>query len=300
MNRKVPMRLWEKLFDKRKRTQELRSSREAQPSVDYQEVDPFQIGQGSDIGKARQANEDAFLTLKSFVMTGAELLPVSLFIVADGMGGHSEGEKASSLATRVAGRLIVREVLLPILASQGSDVASRPLHEILIEATVSANQVVSEMESDAGTTLTSALVLGRSVYVAHVGDTRAYYLDESGLKQITQDHSLVSRLVQLGEISAHEAQQHPERNFLYRAVGQGPELKVDTYFQSLKDNSYLILCSDGLWNAVSEEEMVDVVRSSPSPQEACNRLINKANEHGGEDNITVTLARMSDRQRSTP
>jgi serine/threonine protein phosphatase PrpC len=287
------MRFWNKLFDRKKKSQKATPGPEAKISKDYRQVDPFQIGQGSDIGRARQANEDAFLTLKSFIRTEDELLPVSLFIVADGMGGHSKGEEASCLATKVAAGVVVRDILLPVLTRQDSHMPGRPIHEILVEATVSANEAVSELESDAGTTLTSALVLGHSAYVAHVGDTRAYYLDDNGLKQITQDHSLVNRLVQLGQISVQEAQRHPQRNFLYRAVGQGPELKVDTYFQPLKNDSLVILCTDGLWNTVSDEELVDVVRNSSSAQEACNRLIDRANEYGAEDNITVVLARIN-------
>jgi serine/threonine protein phosphatase PrpC len=286
------MHFWNKLFDRRKRTQEPATDHEARTPNGYQGVDPFQIGQGSDIGQTRQANEDAFLTLKSFIRTDTGLLPISLFTVADGMGGHSKGEEASSLATKIVAGVIVRDILLPVLTSRDSDIAHRPIHEILIEAIMSANQAISDMESDAGTTLTSALVLGHSAYVAHVGDTRAYYLNDNGLKQITQDHSLVNRLVQLGQISAREAQRHPQRNFLYRAVGQGPELGVDTYFQPLKKDSHLILCSDGLWNPVPEEEIVHTIRTSSSPQEACNRLIDRANDYGGEDNITVVMARI--------
>lgn len=287
------MRLWNKLFDTKKRIQQLGLGDRARISKDSRRADPLQIGQGSDIGKARQNNEDAFLVLKSLTGIGRELLPVGLFIVADGMGGHLEGEEASSLATRVAAGVIVEEILLPVLTSQELDIANRPVHEILTEATMFANQAVSDMQSDAGTTLTLALILGHSAYMAHVGDTRVYYLDDDGLRQITQDHSLVNRLVELGQISAQEAQQHPQRNYLYRALGQGPELKVDTYFQSLKDDSSLILCSDGLWNAVTEKKIVDVIRSSSSPQEACNRLIDRANECGGEDNITIVLAKVN-------
>ncbi len=245
------------------------------------------------MGRTREANEDTFLTLKSVIGDESEPLAVALLIVADGMGGHMRGQEASSLAIRVAGEVIVRDVLLPVLSRRASEIAIRPIHEILTEAAVSANQAVAQMESDAGTTLTCVLVLGHSAYVAHVGDTRVYYLNDDGLHQITQDHSLVNRLAELGQISAQEAQHHPQRNFLYRAVGQGHELKVDTYSRRLETGSHLILCSDGLWGAVSEEEIVDVIRISSSPQEACNELIARANDHGGEDNITMILAKIN-------
>lgn len=282
------MHFWKDLAFRR------RSHRQrAQPIKKFQGIDPLQSGQGSDIGRARETNEDAFLTLKSLIRAEHEFRPAGLFIVADGMGGHSKGEVASRLATRIAAALIVRHVLLPVPTRGELDVVNHPIHEILTEATLAANQAVSDIGSDAGTTLTSVLVLGLSAYVAHVGDTRVYYLDANGLQQITQDHSLASRLVEMGRISALEAQRHPQRNVLYRALGQGPELKVDTYFQPLKTDSHVILCSDGLWNVVPEDEIVKVIRTSSSPQEACNRLIDRANEEGGEDNITVVVAKVN-------
>lgn len=287
------MRIWRRLFDREKRDKTTHRPSEHPIPAHAQMENPLDIGQRSDIGKTRRANEDSYLTLKSVIGIEPEPIPVGILIVADGMGGHEKGKEASALATRVASGVIVREALLPLLTSLSSDFASRPVHEILTEATAAASQAVSDMASDAGTTLTSALVVGHSVYVAHVGDTRVYYLDGSGLHQITQDHSLVNRLVELGQISAREAQEHPQRNFLYRAIGQGNDLKVDTHFQHLAADSYLILCSDGLWNSVSEEEMVQTIRSSDSPQVACNRLIDMANEHGGSDNITLVLARIN-------
>ncbi len=287
------MGFWDKLLGRRSKEAKPTPSEKARAQGLDRKVDPLEVGQGTDIGRAREANEDSFLTLKSLIGTRSEPLAIALLIVADGMGGHTKGQEASSLAIRVAGGVILREVLLPALSRRASEIANRPIHEILTEATLSANQAVAQMESDAGTTLTSALVLGHSAYVAHVGDTRVYYLNDEGLHQITQDHSLVNRLTELGQISAQEAQHHPQRNFLYRAVGQVYELKVDTYSRRLEAGSHLILCSDGLWSAVSEEEIVDAVRTSRSPQEACNELIYRANEHGGEDNITMLLANIN-------
>jgi serine/threonine protein phosphatase PrpC len=284
---------WDTLLGKRSKEAKPTSSEEARAQGPDRKIDPLEIGQGTDIGRSREANEDSFLTLKSVIGTASEPLAVALLIVADGMGGHTKGQEASSLAIRVAGGVIVREILLPALSRRASQIANRPIHEILTEATLSANEAVAQMESDAGTTLTSALVLGRSAYIAHVGDTRVYYLNDEGLHQISQDHSLVNRLTELGQISAQEAQHHPQRNFLYRAVGQVYELKVDTYSRHLEAGSHLILCSDGLWSAVSEEEIVHAVRTSRSPQEACNELIDRANEHGGEDNITMVLANIN-------
>lgn len=271
-----------------------RASRgEASIDTIHHRASPLEIGQGSDIGRIRQANEDAFFTLNSVIGIDPDPLHVGLLVVADGMGGHAKGKDASSEAIRVANGIVMREVLLPLLAGQGADTIGRPIQEILTEAIAAANEAVSRIDEDAGTTLTFVLVVDHSAHIAHVGDSRVYYLDNGEMRQITQDHSLVSRLVELGQISAEEALEHPQRNFLYRAVGQGPELKVDTYFQRLAEGSHLILCSDGLWNQVTEKEIVEVIGNSSSPQEACDRLIDRANEQGGEDNMTLLLAKVN-------
>jgi serine/threonine protein phosphatase PrpC len=262
------------------------------PSTEVR-ASPLDIGQASDIGNGRETNEDAFFTLQALAGAAAQPLHLAVLMVADGMGGHVRGEEASSLAIRVASGVILREVLLPMLASKPAQATSRPVHDILDEAITSANEAVSQIEADTGTTLTCALIVGRSAYLAHVGDSRAYYLDRGELHQITQDHSIVNRLVQLGQISADEAHNHPQRNYLYRAVGQGAELQTDTYLQRLAEGSYLILCTDGLWNEVPEQEIVDVVGTSASSHEAANRLVDRANDRGGEDNITVLIAKIN-------
>jgi serine/threonine protein phosphatase PrpC len=186
----------------------------------------------------------------------------------------------------------VRQLLAPLLRDD-TGTERRPLQEIMIEATSSANEAVSRIKSDAGTTLTSVFIVGHSAYVAHVGDTRVYYLKDGGASQITHDHSLVSRLVELGEITAEEAQGHPQRNFLYRALGQESDLEIDALFHRLAQGSYLLVCTDGLWNDVSDHEMLEVVENAASCQEACNQLVELANKRGGDDNITVVLARIN-------
>ena len=287
------MGIWDRLVRQATKNRQIPPQREQAMPKKRERGDPLEIGQATDIGKTRRANEDAFLTLKSLIGIEPEPLPVGLLIIADGMGGHVKGKEASSMAIRVASSVIVREILLPLLFSERTVPASRPVQEVLTEAIAAANHAISQLEGEPGTTLTSVLVMGHSAYVAHVGDTRVYYLHHGELRQITQDHSLVERLVQLGQISAAEAQEHPQRSFLYRAVGQGPELDVDTHFLRLQEDSYLLLCSDGLWNQVSEKEMVEVIGDSLSPQEACSRLIDRANDRGGEDNITLVVARVN-------
>ena len=287
------MGIWDRLFRQAPKNRQTSSERAQPMSLKRQRGDPLEIGQASDIGQKRSANEDAFLTLKSLIGIEPEPLPAALLMIADGMGGHVKGQEASSTAIRVSSTLIVREILLPLLSSEAKVTGSRPVQEVLTEAIAAANHTISQLGGDPGTTLTSVLVVGHSAYVAHVGDSRVYYLHHGELRQITQDHSLVERLVELGQISAAEAQEHPQRSLLYRAVGQGPELDVDTYFVRLQKGSHLVLCSDGLWSEVPEKEMVEVILDSFSPQEACSRLVERANDRGGEDNITLVVARVN-------
>jgi len=249
----------------------------------------FLVGRASHVGKVRGRNEDALFTLESTILQDGESLPFGLFIVADGMGGRKGGQLASSLTTRVVADWIVREVYLPFLMGEAQDTGQWPINEALVEAVTTANVAVHEAAPEAGTTLTCALLLGANAYIAHVGDSRAYLVNRTNIRRITRDHSLVDRLIELGQISPEEALTHPQRNVLYRAVGQAGTLEVDTYLQSMPGNSHLLLCSDGLWSVVPEQEIVEIINNALSPQVACQRLIQAANERGGEDNITAVL-----------
>ncbi len=252
----------------------------------------FRVGKSSRIGKARDRNQDCFFTLESIVHHEEGMLPFGLFIVADGMGGQEKGETASFLATRTAADRMVREIYLPLLGNEELASARRPINEALTEAVMAANTVVHENVPEAGTTLTAAMILGNTAYIAHVGDSRAYLIKRGSTRQITQDHSLLARLVELGQVSPEEAINHPQRNVLYRALGQAGGLEVDIYSQPLPPESHLLLCSDGLWSVVPQNEIATVAVTTPDPQEACTRLIKAANEHKGEDDVTAILISM--------
>lgn len=288
------MGVWDRLL-RRAQTRVWRSAKEPKQTAPSQQrrVNPLQIAQGTDLGRVREHNEDAFFTLKALLGPETSLSPLGLLLVADGLGGHAQGSEASSTAVRVAGEILVREILLPLLHDQDQEDRRRPIQEILTEATRAANRSVARMGTNAGTTLTSVLILDHSAYIANVGDTRVYYLSDNKANQLTEDHSLVRRLVDLGEISPQEAQSHPQRNLLYRALGEDSEVEVDTYFQRLAEGSSLVVCSDGLWNMVSEDEMLEVLGDTLTLQEACNQLIDRANNAGGDDNITAVLARIN-------
>lgn len=135
-------------------------------------------------------------------------------------------------------------------------------------------------------------MLGDLAYIGHVGDSRAYLITNDNIEQITRDHSLVQRLIELDQLTPEEAVVHPQRNVLYRAIGQTENLEVDLLTRRLPPGSRLLLCSDGLWNLVPEEMILDIVRSTKTPQEACDRLITTANDRGGPDNITAILVQV--------
>jgi protein phosphatase len=164
--------------------------------------------------------------------------------------------------------------------------------EILTAALEKANETVARETPEGGTTVTVAVVHGNIAYLAHVGDSRAYYITQDGIVQLTKDHSLVQRLIDLDHLTPDEAAVHPQRNVLYRAIGQNESLEVDSFMKPLEDGSRLLLCSDGLWNMVDEERVRQVVSSAATPQNACDQLVELANEKGGSDNITVILIQL--------
>lgn len=248
----------------------------------------------SDIGRVRERNEDTYLAVDVTLHSDDELAPMGLYIVADGMGGHEKGEVASSLAAQVSAHQIMEDVFLPFLSSHAEDGPRRPINEALIQAIQAANLAVYQQVPDAGTTLTLALVFGHKAYVAHVGDSRAYILNQKTLRQITQDHSLVARLVELGQATPEEALTHTHRNVLYRAVGQAGSLEVDTYLQPFPVGSCLLMCSDGLWGMVSDSEITDILTHAPTPQMGLETLAATANQNGGDDNITAILVFMGE------
>lgn len=249
------------------------------------------VGALTDRGRVRDHNEDALFTLNAVLSQEEDLVPMCFYIVADGMGGHEGGEEASSLAVRIVANWVLDKIYRPFLTEAGQSSNRQPINQVLTEAVVVANGKVHERCPEGGTTLTCALILGTNAFLAHVGDSRAYLVSRSTIRQLTTDHSLVNRLIELGQITPEEAKTHPQKNVLYRALGRAGNLEVDTYLQSLPDNSAVLLCSDGLWGMVTETEMLSIIDTAPSPQVACTRLVSRANENGGEDNITAVLIR---------
>ncbi len=242
-----------------------------------------------DVGRVRQINQDSVMSLILTLPREGMDVPLGLFIVADGMGGHEGGEIASRLAIRTIVNEIISQLVMPAL-DEGIIEALQPL---MISAVQEANYAIWEtaqsMGSDMGTTCTAALMLGQALYIAHVGDSRAYLFEAGGLRTLTNDHSTVGRLIELGQLSPEDAREHPLRNQLYRTVGQQPQVQVDFVYQPIKNSTHLLICSDGLWGMVEDDEIESVLKAYTWPQEACHELIKRANEAGGDDNISAVI-----------
>jgi len=228
----------------------------------------------TDIGLVREGNEDSYL------------VDEPLFAVADGMGGHRGGEVASQLALETVEKLFQKGT--GDLAEQVQE-ANRAVFERSVE-----DRKVAGM----GTTLTAALVEGDRIRLAHVGDSRAYLLRDGELRRLTEDHTLVHRMVTEGEISEEEAEAHPQRSVLTRALGVDMVVDVDDDVVQVRSGDRLLLCTDGLTGMVSEEEIKEMLQGIADPSEAAERLVRRANEAGGVDNITVVVLDFSDDGRA--
>jgi protein phosphatase len=215
----------------------------------------------------------------------------TLFMVADGMGGAAAGEIASAMAIDA----VLREVAGSL---EGSDAPNEEAFATAIKrATSAANAEIHMFAVEhpefrgMGTTATVAGVLGDAVYLAQVGDSRAYLVRGGVASQITKDQSLMQKLVEAGELTEEEAAQSERRNIILQALGPEPQIKIDLTHQQLRRGDILVLCSDGLSGQVKTEEIARIVTEEEDPMTACKRLIDRANENGGPDNITVIVVR---------
>jgi len=247
------------------------------------------VGSAQSVGMQRDHNEDTLYTLNAMFADGRNDTPFGIFIVADGMGGHQNGEVASSVAARTMAEFLINHLYSKVLGTKsGGQIES--LHEIMEEGVREAQDAVLKNAPGGGTTLTAALVMGERVTIAHVGDSRAYFIHPDGrMRAITKDHSLVRRLIELGQINEEEAAVHPQRNVLYRALGQLEPFRPEVNTHLLPHPGYLMLCSDGLWGVVGDTEIFRIVTKNPDPSNACQQLVAAANAAGGPDNISAIL-----------
>jgi serine/threonine protein phosphatase PrpC len=264
---------------------------------------PLQAAIVSDLGLVCDRNQDAGLVFQFVKTQGAEpALPISLLIMADGLGGHSHAEEASALAVGVAAESVLRRLCLPLLIEGQSAAAQTPINEILETSVRQAHETVMHRVPEGRTTLTMVLVLGAGVYVAHVGDTRAYLGRARGsgeqgrLQLLTRDHSMAARLLEMGQ--GTEEGVAGQRRVLYKAIGQWQVVEPDLRYSELLPGDYLLMCCDGLWGHVADDEMAHIIASASGPEEACRQLIARAKERGSDDNISAIVALTSQPQGS--
>jgi serine/threonine protein phosphatase PrpC len=252
----------------------------------------YDAGTAQATGHQRQENEDALLALSTSEIGEDSIPGFGLFCVADGAGGHGNGEIASDLAIKTVTRYLLKEQFLSILdPSSGSD--SLSIKELMHRAFEHADTVVNTGAQGGQTTLTAVLLKGNQLTIGHVGDTRAYIVNNDSIELTTRDHSVPWRLVEIGQLTAEEAREHPQRNLLWNSVGKGSNLFIDVFMHPVPTGGYLLLCSDGLWSEVPDAELLQIVKTSSNPSAACEAMVQRANEMGGSDNITAVLISFS-------
>lgn len=264
------------------------------PSDRKLDLPQFIVGCGHSPGKMRDHNEDALFTLTTNLISDAMHLPIGLYIIADGMGGHQHGEIASGVSIRTMASVVIHKLFLDLISPEAKP-PDQSLQEIMLSGALEAHNYILRKAQGGGTTLTAALLLGDQMTITHIGDSRAYFIQSDGqIQQLTQDHTLVKRLEEMGHITAEEAANHPQRNVLYRALGQGEPVEPDIATIPIPSSGYLLICSDGLWGLITDEQLSDVITTTADVQTACQVLVDRANAAGGPDNISVILVKMPD------
>lgn len=282
---------------------------EPEPRYRYQNIDeakrailslfhntPFYASFITDVGVVREANEDSYFVQDWHYVSQTRQQSHGIFIVADGMGGAQAGEYASALATREVSQVVNER--FKRLETHANEELNIP--DILEEAVKKANKSIYDAAKrnphlqGMGTTVTAAVVYQGMLYIGHVGDSRGYLIAKNEIEKITRDHSLVGRLLEIGQITEEEAAVHPQRNLIYRSLGAYPNVEVDLYERPFVPGNCLLLCSDGLVEHVKDPEIHQVVTQAPDQWRACNQLVNMANIRGGDDNTTLIIVYMDD------
>ncbi len=244
----------------------------------------------TDVGVARDHNEDDF-----YLSDGSE----PLCIVADGMGGHQSGEVASAMAIRA-----IVDYYRETIPDDPADLDKQQVngeivdlnHRRLIEALKTANRAVFEAAETEqafdgmGTTIVSGYFTDQGVYMAHIGDSRAYLLRDGNIEQLTPDHSLANEYVRMGILAKEDVEFFPYKNVITRACGLAGEVEVDARFLQYKPGDRFLFCSDGLTDMVADDHIVQIIESADDLESACEELVDQANANGGNDNITIVLA----------
>ena len=248
-------------------------------------------GRYTHVGMVRTLNEDSLAVVELNRIQQSISRPIGVYVIADGMGGHAAGEVASGLIVDTIAKKALEE-LMPLQVQ-----ASKPdLSEWLRIAVEAANTEVFNLRKTAGTdmgsTMVAAAIIGNQAFITHIGDSRIYQINAIGIRRLTVDHSLVERLIATHQISREEARYHPQRNVIYRTVGDKSKIEIEVTSLTLSIGDSLLLCSDGLSGMVEDERICKLVLDASSPQAACEALIEAANAAGGQDNISVVIVKI--------
>lgn len=257
----------------------------------------IESGKSSNKGMIRTTNEDSMLTLELSLKTNTECILANLYAVADGLGGLEDGEIASKIAIRSLSETVLSSIL-PALRTELCLPSQELIQKLLSDAVQLTNQMVfnwSQKENKRlGTTLTTLFIVGSNVVIANIGDSRIYLLRDGVLRKLTIDHSFVAGLVEKGEIKPEEVYTYPYRNIITRCLGMESNIEIDLYNEEIKSGDTYLLCSDGLWEMVLDDEIHRLIEQNEDPQVACEKLIQTANQNGGTDNISVILFKVLD------
>ncbi len=245
------------------------------------------VSSGLDAGLKRKGkpNEDSLLALQNTRVLRDQICPVGLFVIADGMGGHSNGQEASRLVVQTMSKTVVPSVIYGPTDDNYAELLAEGVHH----ANLAIYQRNRQDRGDMGTTIAAALLVNTTAYIANVGDSRVYlYRRGSGLSQVTRDHSTVAQMVARGLITSDEVYTHPRRNEIYRSLGRHPSEESDTFVISMQPEDLLMLCSDGLWEMVRDPMIREIIESTlDQPAHLSSRLVQAALEGGGLDNVSV-------------
>ena len=276
----------------------------------------LQSGHFTDVGLMRELNEDSVLTLNLTQYYESVQTQIGLYIVSDGMGGEAAGEVASRVTVRAVAEWVTDKLISASLKSTREEKIAAPTQtgglrlavanghemattEMLRQAVMAANREVmayaatNPQARGLGATVTVAMVVGEVLTIAHVGDSRCYLLSGERLEQLTEDHSLVQKMVNTGNLSRIDARSHPYRNVIYRSIGAEEQIEIDMVRRKLAGGDMLLLCSDGLNGMLSDDQIRDILLVNPDPNSAAKELVVAANAAGGEDNTSVIVVRIA-------
>jgi serine/threonine protein phosphatase PrpC len=276
----------------------------------------LQSGHFTDVGLVRELNEDSILSLNLTQYYESVQTQIGVYIVSDGMGGEAAGEVASRVTVRAIAEWVTEKLISASLRSTNREKIAAPTQtgglrlaiadgndmattELLRMAIMHANREVLAYANDhpsergLGATVTVAMLVGDILTVAHVGDSRCYLLSADRLEQVTEDHSLVQRMVNTGNLSRSEARIHPYRNVIYRSIGGDDHIEIDVVRRNLINGDVILVCSDGLNSMLSDDQIRDILMVNPDPSTAAKELVVNSNAAGGEDNTSVVVVRFN-------